>query len=202
MRNVYSLKGLAVGAATLGLLLPPQCLMAAGPTKGIAATSTTTSHAATAVPIADVELQVKGRFSGQIVNVQGQPLSNIQVILQGRGKHYQTSSDAKGWFHIDGLTGGSYRLKANGQQNLCRLWAPGTAPPKANQQLLLVEQNGQIVLGQFCGSPVCGSQVGGAGAGSRLKNALSHPLVIGGIVAAAIAIPVAIHNADDDDSGS
>ena len=200
MRNVSSLKGLAVGAATLGLLLPPQYLTAAEQAASISATTAPTARAGTAIPIADIQLQPKGRFSGQIVNAQGQPQSGIPVILQGRGQQLKTISDGQGWFHYEGLSGGSYRLEANGQLNLCRLWAPGTAPPKANQQLLLVEQNGQIVLGQYCGSPVCGSPVGGAG--SYIKTALTHPLVIGGIVAAAIAIPVAIHNADDDDSGS
>jgi hypothetical protein len=200
MRNVSSLKGLALWAATLGLLMPPQCLIAAERAAGNSATAAPTARAGTAIPIADVQLQSRGRFSGQIVNAQGQPQVGIPVVLQGRGQQMKTSSDKQGWFHYEGLSGGSYRLEAAGQQNLCRLWAPGTAPPKANQQLLLVNQNGQIVLGQYCGSPVCGSPVGGAG--SRVKNALTHPLVIGGIVAAAIAIPVAIHNADDDDSGS
>ena len=65
----------------------------------------------------------------------------------------------------------------------------------------MVFQGDPTVLGQNCGAPVCGTPVCGSpvyGPGGRIRNALANPLVVGGIAAAAIAIPVAIHNADDD----
>ena len=63
----------------------------------------------------------------------------------------------------------------------------------------MIVEGQQTILGQYCGSPVvgCGSPVSAGMAGC--KELLSNPLVIGGLIAAAIAIPIAVHNADDDD---
>jgi len=204
MRNVSVLKGMTVWAASLGLLLPPQCLMGAetgaSPTKpvGTAAVSHVNEQRPNIdKPSTDFELDKNGLFSGQIVDAQGQPQAGAAVILHGRNQQYKTVSDAKGWFHFAKLSGGTYRLETGGSQQLFRLWTHGTAPPKSNQKMLVVQQGKMIVLGQYCGDGVnCGS---GVGSGGYVKNALTNPLVIGGIIAAAIAIPVAIHNADDDD---
>ncbi len=192
---------------SLGLLLPPQCLLGADTGAGETTASgkpvviaTSEQRPDTNKPSTDFELEKNGLFSGQIVNAQGQPQAGAAVILHGRIQQYKTVSDARGWFHFASLTGGTYRLETGGKQQLFRLWTHGTAPPKSNQKMLVVQQGKTIVLGQYCGDGVnCGS---GVGAGGRVKHALANPLVIGGIVAAAIAIPVAIHNADDDDPAS
>jgi hypothetical protein len=215
MRNNLVLRGVAVWTASLGLLFPPQFLMAAGENTTLAQTSATsilaTPAAREAVRIRDVELGQHDQFVGQIVDTQGQPIAGIAVTLRNQTVQLQTISNNQGKFQFSGLTGGTYQLEtgqletgqletgSSGQ--LCRLWKNGTAPPKATGQMLLVQQDGQLVLGQDCGNPVCGSPVGGGGA-SRAKRLLTHPLVIGGLIAAAIAIPVAIHNADDDEGSS
>jgi len=59
----------------------------------------------------------------------------------------------------------------------------------------MVVPDNSAVLGQNCGDPVCGSGVCGG-----KKNCLRNPLILGGIIAAAIAIPIAVD--DDDDPSS
>lgn len=204
MRNKLVLKGMAVWTASLGLLFPPQFLMAAGepatqPQVSVTSTNSTPT-AREAVQIHDVELGPHGQFAGQIVNAQGKPISGAAIILRNRSGKLQAISNAQGQFQFSSLSGGTYHLEGGQGGQLCRLWKNGTAPPKANGQMLLVQQDGPVALGQNCGTPVCGSPV--SGRASRAKRFLTHPLVIGGLVAAAIAIPVAIHNADDDDGPS
>ncbi|MEQ8835464.1 MAG: hypothetical protein RID07_01520, partial [Lacipirellulaceae bacterium] len=102
---------------------------------------------------------------------------------------------ARGEFRFDNVATGSYQLQVGKQLKPCRVWKQAAAPPKANQGVMLISGE-QIVRGQtYCGSPVA------AGYGG-FKEAMTHPLVVAGVVAAAIAIPVAIHNSDDDDNSS
>jgi hypothetical protein len=204
MRNHLVLKGMTVWMASLGLLFPPQFLMAAGEPVTQPQVSATSANAAPvareAVQIRDVELGPHGQFAGQIVNAQGKPISGAAIILRNRSVQLQAISNTQGQFQFSSLSGGTYHLEGGQGGQLCRLWKNGTAPPKANGQMLLVQQDGPVALGQNCGTPVCGSPV--RGGTSRAKRFLTHPLVIGGLVAAAIAIPVAIHNSDDDDGPS
>jgi len=200
MRNNSVLRGVTLWTASLGLLFPPQFLMAAGedvlPPQGSVASTAAVPVAGKAVHVRDVELGPNGMLAGQIVNAQGQPVARTTVTLKNQTVRLRTISDPRGQFQFSGLTGGNYHLESDQGGQLCRLWKNGTAPPKANQKILLVQQNGPVALGQNCGSPVCGSPV--RGGADRAKRLLTHPLVIGGLVAAAIAIPVAIHNADDN----
>ncbi|MEM9660324.1 MAG: hypothetical protein AAF961_18320, partial [Planctomycetota bacterium] len=104
-------------------------------------------------------------------------------------------TDESGEFRATHLRSGVYRIRVGNQIQVCRVWQQGAAPPSANRGLLFVT-NEQVVLGQQCGSPVgCGNAVDCG----TCRPGLAHPLLFGGIVAAAIAIPVAIHNSDNDD---
>lgn len=146
----------------------------------------------------DVALDAQRRLSGQVVDVAGNPATQTAVTLLNGKQQLHATTDAQGQFEIDGVRGGAYLARVGNQWKQVRAWAPGTAPPSANKGLMMVHGD-QVVRGQaYCGSPVgCGSPVSAGFAGMR--EALSHPLVLGGIIAAAIAIPVAIHNSDDDD---
>jgi hypothetical protein len=145
-------------------------------------------------------------------------LAGETVVISDGRQHLSTTTDAKGQFTFTGLRGGAYTVYTSQQTHTCRAWKDGTAPPSATRGLMIVHGN-ETVLGQNrwertmgrgtnCGAQVdCGDQVGcgtpvmgGAFAGAR--DALRNPLVIGGIVAAAVAIPVAIHNSNDDDPAS
>jgi hypothetical protein len=130
-----------------------------------------------------------------------------QTILLSNGRSVaSTTTNDRGEFEFAGVKGGAYSVHTGEQTQTCRVWTSAAAPPSATRGLMIV-QGDQAVLGQNrgpfigCGTPVyCGTPVGGAGLGMR--EALRNPLVIGGIVAAAIAIPVAVHNSNDDDPAS
>jgi hypothetical protein len=171
-----------------------------------------------ATAVADIALGMDGLLTGQAMSMQGQPLAGETVVISDGRQHLSTTTDAKGQFTFTGLRGGAYTVYTSQQTHTCRAWKDGTAPPSATRGLMIVHGN-ETVLGQNrwertmgrgtnCGAQVdCGDQVGcgtpvmgGAFAGAR--DALRNPLVIGGIVAAAVAIPVAIHNSNDDDPAS
>jgi hypothetical protein len=172
MKLTATLKGLAVGLAVLGFCLP-QPLLAAG-----------RAHAAGVV---DVQLQ-KGPqgnvLFGQVMDPQGAAKANVPVVLYaGQQRLAVGQTDGKGHFAFGRLHGGVYQVITEGGQGTYRAWTPGTAPPSAHNAALVVASD-QTVRGQY---------------GWRLRNWLANPWVIAGIVATAVAIPVAIHNADKDE---
>jgi hypothetical protein len=150
------------------------------------------------IRVVDVALGNNGVLYGQILDRQGRQLPITQIQLTNGVRQWDTYTDEEGNFRVEGLVGSTYQVHAAGQTQIVRAWAPDTAPPGAAQGLLLVHDS-SVVLGQHCGSPVCGSPVCGGG-----RCPLASPLIVGGLIAAAIAIPVAIHNSDDDndDPGS
>lgn len=127
--------------------------------------------------IRDIALQAGGALEGQFVDAQGQPAVGDVVQV----KHVQTGTattvrtDAHGRFRLTNLRGGLYQVTAGTSTMVCRLWREGTSPPVASQLLLV--KGDRIERGQ---RPFC--------------DALTNPLVIGLVIAAAIAIPIAVHN--------
>jgi hypothetical protein len=103
----------------------------------------------------------------------------------------ETKTDANGWFQLSDLEGGSYQFDTAGHSQSLRAWAAGTAPPSASPGLL-VAPTADVVRGQRVVSPNTNQFFRVA------KRRLANPLVFGGVVATAVAIPVALHNADDD----
>ena len=104
-----------------------------------------------------------------------------------------------------------------------RVWTGQAAPPSATESVLLVQQ-GEVVRGQYVdpyggapadpyGGPMMGDACGPCGpppACGPLRSLwpeesscgfLANPWVIGGAIAAAIAIPLALSD-NDDGSGS
>lgn len=174
------------------LVLQPQFLFAA---EQPAARAPVPSQAARAMAVVDVELQANGLLVGQLVDSQGRALSAAEIQLTSNQKKWNVLTDQQGRFQLEGMSGATYTVQSGQQVQLMRAWAPGTAPPSSAKGLLFV-QNSDVILAQNCASPVCGSAV------SKAKHPLANPWIIGGLVAAAVAIPVAIHNADDDDPAS
>jgi len=148
----------------------------------------------TAAPmrVVDVALKRGGVLQGQIVNEAGAGIAEVPVKLTAGRQHWQTKTDAQGWFRVAGLRGGTYQFLAVEQVQLLRAWAAGTAPPSASQGVLVTPST-DIVRAQRVISPKTNRFFRVA------KQQLANPWVFGGIVATAVAIPVAIHNADDDD---
>jgi hypothetical protein len=131
--------------------------------------------------ISDIELSSGGRITGQFVDAQGQPKANQVVIAQRQhGQPQQSRTDSDGRFVIDGASGGLYQIATADSIVLCRCWAEKTAPPGANRDLLIVSGDG-VTRGQ---RPI----------GELLFSA---PVLVALVIAAAIAIPIAIHNSQD-----
>jgi len=171
----------AAWTAVAALVIQPQLLLAAPlPNDGTEP-----------IRVVDVELGTNGVLRGQLVDRQGRQLPISQVQVTNGHQTRSTYSNKQGNFLFEGLVGSTYQVQAAGNLQIVRAWAKGTAPPKALDALLIVHDS-DIVLGQHCGSPVCGNAIRGA------KHPLSNPFILGGIVATAVAIPVAIHNRDKD----
>lgn len=128
--------------------------------------------------VVDVALQSGGVLLGQVVDPQGAAIGDVVVSLRDKDQELATAKTRPdGYFAFKGLRGGVYQLVAAKGQGVYRVWSPGTAPPAAQQGALLVS-----------GDPVLRGQMG------AFKTFLINPLVIAGVVATAVAVPVAIHN--------
>jgi hypothetical protein len=133
---------------------------------------------------------------GQVLDESMQPISGLDVAIQSGGQTMATTkTDANGTFAVAGLRGGLHQITTVESIQNCRLWAPGTAPPNAAAHLRFVPGQDTVVRGQW-----------GAGPPNpwmhKAKAMATNPWVIGGVVATAIAVPVLVHNLDDDDNGS
>ena len=182
MRSRSALTKVAVSLAMIHLLAP-NAIFADGRQPAIG-----NAPASAAARIHDVALSEGGTLSGQIVDGQGNARSAVSLRLLQQNKVVGAMvSNELGQFRATGLRGGIYRVESPSGVVVLRVWAPRTAPPAAKQQVLIVE-----------GPPVVRGQFGGMG----LRNLLANPYVVAGIVATAVAVPVALHNSNHDDGTS
>ncbi len=173
----------------VSILVMQPCIVMAVPNVTLQAQPTSP-----AAPIrnADVALKRGGVLQGQVVNEAGIGIARATVELTNGRQHWQTKTDGQGWFQVTNLGGGTYQFRAAGQTQVLRAWLAGTAPPSASQGMLVTPST-NIVRGQRTVRPKVNQFF------LANKRRLANPWVFGGIVATAVAIPVAIHNADDDD---
>jgi hypothetical protein len=149
----------------------PQPLFAAAPASG---TPT----------VVDVKLQDGGVLYGQVVDSQGAPRANLPVAVLAADQQVAASkTGSDGTFAFRGLRGGVYQVTTPEGYGVCRVWAPLTAPPNAQNGVMLVAGQG-LVRAQGLG------------------GFISHPWVVAAIIGTAVAVPVAIHNADRDEPHS
>jgi hypothetical protein len=154
-----------VSWAALGLLLPEAAMAVEKPSKPV---------------VVDVALRDGGVLVGQVVDPQGAAVAGAPVSLRYQDKNVVTATTSpEGYFAVKGLRGGVYQVAAADGHGVYRLWTQGTAPPSAQPGATLVS-GGKVVRGQ-----------NGSGA---IKTFFTNPFVIAGIVATAVAVPVAIHN--------
>jgi hypothetical protein len=140
------------------------------------------------VAVADVALSKDGGLHGRVVDAHGAPVAQTPVVIRANGVDVEAvTTDRNGNFAASNLRGGVYQLVAHENVQSYRLWAPGTAPPSAPSQATLV-----------AGAPVYRGQDGYAAPPLNTGAVLA----VGLVVTAAIAIPIAVSNANDDDSGS
>ncbi|MDZ4657471.1 MAG: hypothetical protein SH868_07805 [Bythopirellula sp.] len=144
---------------------------------------------------ADVALVGEGLLIGQVLNAAGQPVVGAPVVLSSQGQEIaRCHTDKRGIFQVMGLNGGAVEVASVGVTGTCRLWSPGTAPPAAQQGLLIVAE-GEVVRGQHMGGTVGHGRGRARGhGGGLLAMMIEHPLVTAGAVGAAIAIPIAVSN--------
>lgn len=185
MRKPGSLASFVAALACLNLLVPLQLLPAADPSAAVSTAAATASSAQSRLtpretfrPVTrDVSLGAAGELRGTLVDKNGVPLANRVVVAVGADKSsLQSISDAEGHFRFPGAKPGLYGVASESSYQACRCWAAHTAPPVAASELMLVEGNQTLRGQQPIGELLCG------------------PVLIGLIIAAAIIIPIAVHN--------
>ena len=141
-----------------------------------------TPHTVLAAPVGpiavtDVQLRDGGVLVGQLVDAQGTPVQGMPVSLRQNDRELAaTLTDESGYYTISGLKGGIYHVASSNGSAAYRLWSPGTAPPAAQQGALMVVGD-EVVRGQF-----------------GMWGFLTNPWVVAGLIATAIAVPIAISN--------
>ena len=127
--------------------------------------------------VTDIVLHQGGALVGHVVNPGNVALENVQVALYAKDKHLATSTtDKNGRFLFAGLNNGVYEVATYNGGGVYRAWNEKIAPPAAKPSALIV--NGSDVV-----------------RGQGPERGLGIPLVIAGLVATAIAVPIALHNA-------
>ena len=179
---------------TLGVLCLPACfaeaeLPAAGESQSL-------SKDTMPAQFVDVSLADRGLLTGRVLDTARQPKPQVDVTVYSAGQAVATTqTDARGVFAVAGLRGGVHHVAIPEACVTCRLWAPGTAPPAAERFVEIIEDQ-SVVRGQWGPPTVTNNFL------KKSKVMATNPFVVGGVVAAAVAIPVALHNADEDDGPS
>ena len=177
----------ATWLAVSGMCLPTS-LVLANDVRPVPANATAAAQPAS--PIHDVALQPGGLLVGQILDKTMKPMRGTAIVVQVNGQTAATTtSDINGVFAVNGLRGGVHQVVVVDSIQNCRLWAPGTAPPQAVSHLRFIPGQADIVRGQWGPPPSYNTMAAWA----------TNPWVIGGVVATAIAVPIVLHNMDDDD---
>ncbi len=136
----------------------------------------------------DVQLSPSGQLFGRLVDLKGEPKPDTIVRLwtTPSGPPREIRTDAEGQFQYGPMTGGLVHVQAGSVRHEARTWAFGTAPPGSLTCYEAVWADPYVIRGQ---QPFC----------SIFGN---EPLMIGILAAAAIAIPLAVHDSDDRPPGS
>ncbi|TVS07967.1 MAG: carboxypeptidase regulatory-like domain-containing protein [Planctomycetaceae bacterium] len=168
MKSKITLRGILVALATVSMMLP---------TSGFAM-EPIAEHASPSISIIDVALSEDGSLRGQVLDLQGTPMTQTTVAVVQQGNVLATTqTDAQGRYTFNEMNTGFYQVVTDQGLTVCRVWTAETAPPSALAETLVVDGL-QTVRGGMNGRP--------------WGSFLSNPWVLGGIVAAAIAIPLAL----------
>lgn len=122
--------------------------------------------------VVDVAMADGGVLHGQVVDIQGSGTAGIPVTLKAQNQDVvRTTTAEQGRFSVSGLRGGVYQVSAGEGQGVYRLWTAKAAPPSAQKNIVFTQ-------------------------GGGVKTLLANPIVIAGVVATAIAVPVALANSN------
>jgi hypothetical protein len=182
MKAVRILRHGLVWMALGGMCLPAETA------RGGDADSQPTATEEIALAVSDIMLAQGGLLTGQVLDEQMCPMAGADVAVSANGRTVAaTVTDDHGSFAVAGLRGGFHQITTARAVQNCRLWPAGTAPPRATYEVRLVEGTG-VVRGQWCAPSMVNRFVRSA------KVWATNPFVVGGVIAAAVAIPVALHN--------
>ncbi len=164
MNRSTFIQRVAVSLAAVGFCFPQFALAA-------------TTHDNPSPTITDVRLHEGGTLYGRVIT-ENAAVADMEVAL-GSGEQTLVvgKTDSNGCFAFAGLCNGVYQLSTAKGRHLYRAWTAQTAPPSAQPCAILVTDTvrGQLAMTTF-------------------RNWMANPWIIAGIVGAAVAIPVAIHN--------
>ncbi|MEO8496445.1 MAG: carboxypeptidase-like regulatory domain-containing protein, partial [Planctomycetota bacterium] len=97
--------------------------------------------------VRDVALQPGGVLTGQVLDEQAVAQGRAKVAVVHKGEPLTvTETDEAGRFVLTGIEPGVYELHLAQGGGVYRVWAPRTAPPVAEQSVLLV-QDSRVVRG-------------------------------------------------------
>ena len=104
------------------------------------------------IDVVDVALQGQNELHGRIVNHEGEGISGSIVVLTDSQNVplVRTVADEDGRFAFAQVPAGPAMLYTEQSQTALRTWAANTAPPIAQQEVVLSE-NGPTVRGQLGG---------------------------------------------------
>jgi hypothetical protein len=129
----------------------------------------------------DIRLDEHGALQGRLVDLTGQAVAGEPVELQqARRPVARATSDAAGRFTFPQIPAGVYQICFDSHAVTCRVWSAAAAPPAARHELVILAAP-LAVRGQ-----------------QPFHAVFRNPLFVGLVIAAAIAIPIAIHSAKDD----
>lgn len=136
--------------------------------------------------IVDISLQA-GRLTGRVTDAEGIPVAEAFVVaIQNQKAVSRATTDEDGAFSLSGIRGGLCHVVAGNVVQVCRCWTHDAAPPAAKPRLLIASDTA-VVRGQ---RPLS-------------ERIFARPILLGLVLAAAIAIPIAVHNSKrDSHSGS
>jgi len=124
--------------------------------------------------VVDIAMANGGVLHGQLIDLRGGNAVGLPVSVKAQNKEIVRTTTVKdGRFTVQGLRGGVYQVAAGQGQGVYRLWTAKAAPPSAQKNAIVFTQ------GLFGGGP---------------KMLLANPIVVAGVVATAIAVPVAVVN--------
>ena len=173
MRFCRLFKGAAVALAMVNVVLP------------MSASAVDRDPPSAVLRIGDVALNEHGRLVGTVVNGNGELLADVRVTVTQEGRAVGRGlSDRQGRFQVENVRGGLCQVETVETTSVFRCWSSKAAPPSAAQEILVVSDS-QFARGQ-----------------RPIGEIFTNPLLIGLLVAAAIAIPIAVHNSRDRTAGS
>jgi len=124
--------------------------------------------------VVDIAMADGGVLHGQLIDLRGGNPVGVPVSVKAQNKEIVRTTTVKdGRFTVQGLRGGVYQVAAGQGQGVYRLWTAKAAPPSAQKNAIVFTQ------GLFGGAP---------------KMLLANPVVVAGVVATAVAVPVAVVN--------